>query len=643
MYPTILQGKMTQNNQLINGRIEKCLNDYCALHAPGFAVLLKGSWGSGKTWFIKRYIAKLKEQKRKCLYVSLNGVSSFSEIEEAILLQQFTFLASKHIAMGSSIMVQVISNYFKIDVSKGKGLNGAIPSLSLTEYLTNLSESVLIFDDLERCHIDLKKRLGYINSFVEHQELKVIILADEEKLEKETDYKAINEKVIARTFTINLDFNSALENFLQWVNKLEVRKFLFEHISLMQNVYTKAKHNNLRTLKRIVLDFEIIFDSLPKKASAKPEILQDILNVLMVLSIEIETERLSPKDIRKLEKEYISSLSNQISDHRLSSLGASNKEKTDLPQSIFEKYRFINFYTLFPSVIWWEAFFDNGVLDPEELEKSLASSKYFKDETTPDWVKLWHYSSLSDEDFEKLLTKVESEYINRDFDDPGVVKHITGMFLTFSDAGLFHKSKEKILKDSKLFIDCLKERDPSKLASYYFSTTDKMLGGYLGLGLQGKDFQEFNEFCTYLEKAQESVKNDNMPNVGQELLTVMESDVWKFGDMICLTYSQNKVAVSQDYHRIPVLKHIREADFIEKFLSLKFEDQRNVCSSLVKRYEIAAFSKELFEELDWLKSVHILLLEEITLKQGKASGLTLKLHIEPILNEAIKKLEGVAN
>ncbi|MEH2100920.1 MAG: P-loop NTPase fold protein [Nostoc sp.] len=631
---------MTQDNQPINGHIKNYLNFYCGLYAPGFAVLLKGEWGCGKTWFIKRYIVKLQEQKQKCLYVNLNGVSSFSEIEQAFLLQQIPFLASKHVAIGSSIIAQVISNHFKIDVSKGKALNSAIPSPSLTEYVTNLTKSILIFDELERCQIDLNKILGYISNFVEHQELKVIIIANEEKLDEKSDYKVIKEKVIEKTFTINIDFNGALENFIKEVNNSKVRDFLFENINLIEKVYIEAKYNNLRTLSHIVLDFEIIFESLPEKARAKSEILQDILKVLIVLSIEIKSGRLSPEDIYKLQQEYISSLSEQIVDRQLSSPGVSSKEKTDSPQSIFQKYHFINFYTLFPSYIWWGTFFDKGILDAQELEKSIKSSKYFEDETTPDWVKLWHYPSLSDEDFEKLLTQVESEYTNRYFDDPGVVKHITGMFLNFSDAGLLHKSSEEILKDSKLYIDWFKNNEPSKLASYSFYSADN---GYLRLGFKGAKFEEFKEFCTYLEKGQESVKNDNMPNIGQELLSVMESDVWKFRDMICLIDSPNQVAVSQQYHRIPVLKHITEVDFLEKLLSLKFEDQRNVCNSLVKRYEIETFNKELFEELDWLKCVHSLLLEEITRKQGKVSSLTLKSYIEPILNEAINKLEGVTH
>ncbi|NER52970.1 MAG: hypothetical protein F6J92_41305, partial [Symploca sp. SIO1A3] len=80
---------MTLDNQPINSHITDYLNYYCGLaHAPGFAVLLKGQWGAGKTWFIKKYCENLKKNKQKCLYISLYGMTSFAEIEYALLTKE---------------------------------------------------------------------------------------------------------------------------------------------------------------------------------------------------------------------------------------------------------------------------------------------------------------------------------------------------------------------------------------------------------------------------------------------------------------------------------------------------------------------------------------------------------------------------
>ena len=47
--------------------------------------------------------------------------------------------------------------------------------------------SILIFDDLERCKIPINDLLGYINQFVEHLNLKVIIVANEKEINKIVD------------------------------------------------------------------------------------------------------------------------------------------------------------------------------------------------------------------------------------------------------------------------------------------------------------------------------------------------------------------------------------------------------------------------------------------------------------------------
>ncbi|MEO1673560.1 MAG: P-loop NTPase fold protein, partial [Cyanobacteria bacterium J06631_2] len=47
---------MGQNNQKLNQHIEEYLDYYFSLsYPPGFAILLKGEWGCGKTWFINKY------------------------------------------------------------------------------------------------------------------------------------------------------------------------------------------------------------------------------------------------------------------------------------------------------------------------------------------------------------------------------------------------------------------------------------------------------------------------------------------------------------------------------------------------------------------------------------------------------------
>ena len=647
---------MTQDNKSINSHIEEYLDYYCNLsHAPGFAVLLKGEWGCGKTWFIEKYRDKLKAKKQKCLYVSLNGITSFTEIGEAFLQQLNPFWASKEMAIvrkvSGGIFKTLLKGTFPIDLNNDGKKDGtwsfSIPDINVPEYLKITNETILIFDDLERCKIDISNLLGYINNFVEHDDLKVVIVANEDELFKKdssdnnTSYKVIKEKLIGKTFGVSLDFEGALESFIAIVNNSDASQFLSDNIELIETLYQKANYENLRCLRQIILDFDRIYEALPEKAKNKPKILQDILKVLMAFSIEIKRGKMLPTDISKLENGYKSeAMQREIASmcQAPSSVTNENNEEETTLAKILNTYSELNLQEPFLGKVWWQNFLDKGILNSQELETLLLASKHFQDKNTPNWVRLWHYSYLNDDEFVDLLKEVELEYLNRKYNKLGIVKHITGLFLMFSDARLYGKSKKEILDESKLYINYLKDNKTINIpANQYTSVGDILGGAYDGLGYQGKEFKEFEELCSYIKEVQESAKFESMPDAAQDLLTIMENDTWKFYEMICMSNSSGK-----KYYKIPILKYIEPSVFIEKLLSMKFEDKQCVGWALTERYDFSNTNETLLPELDWLKSVRDLLLKEADTKKVKLSGYRLERMTKEYFNQAIEKLEKKA-
>lgn len=133
---------MTQSNQSINTHIKAYLDYYCGLtHAPGFAVLLTGQWGAGKTWFINKYREKLKKNNQKCLYVSLNGMTTFSEIGDAFFQQLHPVLSSRGMAIASKIITGLLKGALKIDLNNDRIDEGTwsiqVPEIHIPEYLKN--------------------------------------------------------------------------------------------------------------------------------------------------------------------------------------------------------------------------------------------------------------------------------------------------------------------------------------------------------------------------------------------------------------------------------------------------------------------------------------------------------------------------
>ena len=200
-----------------NEHISQFLNYYIKLSNPQYAVLLKGKWGSGKSHFINEYKEHLKTNEHKFIYVSLYGVTSYDEIETKFLETIHPRLYNKKTIFAGKIAKQFLKGTLKIDWDdngqENAELETKIPDFK-PEDLLNTKDYILIFDDLERCSINIINLLGYINFFVEHQSYKVILIANEKELKKTKKYKTIKEKLIGKTFEFKTNSYLAYDSFL---------------------------------------------------------------------------------------------------------------------------------------------------------------------------------------------------------------------------------------------------------------------------------------------------------------------------------------------------------------------------------------------------------------------------------------------
>lgn len=158
------------------------LNYYRSLTNPQYAVLLKGPWGCGKTFFIKQLVETWTESETKKshkntiqpIYVSLNGICKIETINEKIKEKINPFLYSKGAKIAKELVFGAIKTATKInlDIDGDKKEESSISfDLNPINLLTNnkakiKGNKILIFDDLERCKIPTDEIFGYINIVV---------------------------------------------------------------------------------------------------------------------------------------------------------------------------------------------------------------------------------------------------------------------------------------------------------------------------------------------------------------------------------------------------------------------------------------------------------------------------------------------
>ncbi len=183
------------------------------------SVALKGKWGIGKTYYVEKYIQTHREiQKKKFIYVSLWGHESIHDIEMELLGSTFNFLPKKLKARKSSDkLTQKISEFH----SFAKGVVDLGAEVLRRIWIGKLGpEHILCFDDFER--LDKKLRndfLGWMNRFTEHQHVKVLLVFNDEKLDREQmqetgktkHYREYFEKVVDIEYEYVPDKNSQVD------------------------------------------------------------------------------------------------------------------------------------------------------------------------------------------------------------------------------------------------------------------------------------------------------------------------------------------------------------------------------------------------------------------------------------------------
>ncbi|MDZ4021835.1 P-loop NTPase fold protein [Pseudomonas sichuanensis] len=180
---------MENTTKSINTHITEYLDYYLAHSNPRFAVMLNGDWGIGKTHLLRTYLSK--HSSETYAYVSLYGLNSFSEIDELIITDVHPVLDGSLVKAIESLGKSTLA-YFNLQTDLGRKL-----------LFNRYKRPIYIFDDLERCGLAPEKVLGYINQFVEHENKRVIIIANEQEFGKNEKYLRYREKLIGKTLSVS--------------------------------------------------------------------------------------------------------------------------------------------------------------------------------------------------------------------------------------------------------------------------------------------------------------------------------------------------------------------------------------------------------------------------------------------------------
>lgn len=423
------------------------------------AILIDGEWGTGKTFFVKdKLLNRLRETvpQKNIYYVSLYGISSSEQIVDEIYSSMVEEFIEKKLGEDKGKMLEKgISFTSKLFAAGMKYFNLDSKDLPQLSDLKELKEAIIIFDDLERCEIEVNQTLGVLNNLVEHNDIKIILVANQaeigkmnfskglshkyqmvlddrveldekgnsknnkvsytkEQLIRRTEqlfsedifYKKVKEKLIGLTIYYQPNLSDVFVAIIdKYIMEDKTKDYLLEHKQKIINIFEQKRHYNIRTLIFGLIAFDKFYG------------IVDAIEFEPHMYIEYELDRV-------LKYTMISSIQIKLGQVVYSWGNSSSKsgivyyDKKNVYESRVYGYKFVDDYLLQCKIDKKEV--EKVILENVNEQKIIDDSS--KLEKSLQYRKLYSWWELEDEDIEKIIPEIlfelqEQKYSPRHFKD----------------------------------------------------------------------------------------------------------------------------------------------------------------------------------------------------------------------------------
>ncbi|AVE80575.1 P-loop NTPase fold protein [Klebsiella michiganensis] len=572
--------------------VDEYLNFYNSLDKPGFAVLVRGEWGSGKTHKIKNLFHE------NMYYVSLFGLTSQKEIYSSVFLSMFPLKSkAKNFA---SWLKDSLDGSEALTFGAGNLLSG-ISDAFIKEEVAN--DKVIVFDDLERADVDINEILGVINKYVEHHKCKVIVIAHDEKINQK--FHETKEKIFGQVLQVTPDIDNALHFFSSNCASPDAASEILPYIL---DVFIASKCQSLRILKHVLNDSLRLYCCLSTKHLGYKESIKKLFTVFCAFSISFRSGIINKQDMYNRVFSFANSLTKK-----------SHEEKSRYDE-MKERFKSEAFKVEFESSILSDKILEdticNGHFNKAEIINHLNNSLYFSlPEDIPSWKVLINFDEIDDQTIAKTIKKLESEEKGLLITDEGDILHTFSMKCLMAISGEIPSKPSTILEETKKYIDALlnsKKLIPMNKDFRVNYSSDDNSHGY-GYWIKDEYRAEFEEIKKHLKKCKETALNRQYPEIAEEILLNLKNDIDNF--KIQISRNSNKLGA---YAQIPVLAEIASNLFVDKWLELPVSNWIKVREALEYRYDTGMLRNVLKLEVEWINAVNT----ELECRANRHTGLS---------------------
>ncbi len=414
------------------------LNDYLSMPRLPFAVLVRGKWGAGKTWFVKQFMKSYPEYDY--CYISLFGLTEIEQINKSMLALDIcpALLAVPAVpapCADAATPADMTGESAPVGISAGSvggcGLSAArITAAAEGESIWELAANenmVFIFDDFERNSIGEHILMGFINNFVENSKAKVVIVCNEERVRSDW-YALYREKVIGGAITVEADPENALSSAIAHIcmgDCAPVADILDGLQPELLSIFREAGVRNLRLLSRLVLDSCRLYRAFTPEMRRDSAFLRLALTHLAAYSPAVYAHNDDPRTYPAFVHDFFADLQPLCAVHPwLKPVPPGGRE-------------------------FWTEFFTSGLIN-RDLEQFHHYLK--KGEAAEPPLRLWAYTEMEDLEFKQTVSRLLEDLKEQRYQSPGLLLHAFSDLLFLAAHGLIEMRVKDVLAYAKKYL-----------------------------------------------------------------------------------------------------------------------------------------------------------------------------------------------
>lgn len=455
------------------------------------AVLLDGEWGCGKTFFVKEHLIPALQNigNAKIYKISLYGISNVDMIQEMLYAQWLEEVVGEKTGEIGKVVNKGINIFGKsaIHALEGKfGAEGAVENVVRTlidGVIKKNAYNIIIFDDLERCRVDIIQLMGFLNNLSENNGFKLILVANEKEVNRidnptekalkylvalkhnensdeaknnanstekkpmpvselfaatteifgeESLYDRTREKLIGLTIPYNVSMSEAFEAVIKkYISNKEIQEKVLANQNRIIKILDENEHRNLRTLIAACIVIQDVLFSVDRDLFTARDMLDEELDTVILYSVYSAIRKSTGKSLFQWPN---------------------NTRYTCVNSSLWETDRTKIYGYAFVDEYWKTQCIDKDVIEKDlkdrityrnEIERSQMQSQ---EHLNLALYKLDNWYLLADEKVKELVRQMETELAQKKY-EPYEFKEIVCTLMQINNQN-FGMNYEKNMPDT---------------------------------------------------------------------------------------------------------------------------------------------------------------------------------------------------